>query len=803
MKITLRSLLLASASAFSLAMPFLATAGTVSLHTAYRYYRFSVTGLKQGASGYEAVQMTEVALYDAAGNRLNQGIAYMGANLGTTALIESSFTCIPNNHGEGTPANLVDGDTSTKSYNSGNAFNATDHAFRLVMRLADTAAPVAGYNICTGNDDVWAWGAGRCRTPASWTLEASNDGVTWMVLAQENDSELSIVANSTWLNDGIPIPVSNLSGVAYFVPTGDSLAIDQSGTFHTIVNNGTVSIAGGATAAWDVASGETVKLQGGALAGSGTLEKRGEGELAIGGGDNSAFAGKIDAKAGTLRFLRTAESTAFTYYRICLKGKESNSSGGFQLSELALYDETGNRINLGLTSAGGTGNQYASIGSMAASTYAFNKNGTSAWVGESGSQMTDKLFDGDLGTKLYGGNLTPSASSYPYLVMRLADDAPAVAAYNLATGNDTGSYPDRHIVSWSLEGSMDGQCWVVLDERTNDPGAVRANGVWYNAGRAYPVARPVVSRKARYYRLRLKGKYADNPNNDAFELGEFALYDASGNRLNLNNLAFAGKNVSPGNLEERSFAFNQGTLSHIDIRPAGHNEGPEKLLDGDVGTKVFGWARPTASATPFFVFRLADDAPPVATYNIASGNDVANNPYRHINAWSLECSDDGTDWIVLDESVAADPRAPLVNKAWFNQGVTMPCTQNGVGGASMPTNATLAVASGATISLPSDQAGSIAGLEIDCGNGAGTIENFTAASGMTLNLTNFRAFKDDTVATGKALPITFSGATDLSTLDTWTILINGNATKGENYRAILMNGVLAIRGSEGTLLYIR
>ena len=813
----IRTCLLASLVAANAVFSLQANGSEVSLHTAFRYYRFSITKI----TGTSTFQISELALYDEQGNRVNRGLT----NKGNVSFLHNDWvsrldepnSCVLIENGTAGVAtdfkdalqNLFDGNLVTKSLaNQCSNLDESNPATwpGVIMRLADDAAPVASYNIATADDNVWAEGTGNGRTVTGWALFGSHDGTTWAQLDLQPSPAPSVpspITNQTWYNDGEAITICDHSGTAYFVQSGDTLSVAEQLAFGTVINNGTLSIASGATAAFDVASGTTNKLQGGALAGSGTLEKRGAGQLDIGGGDNSAFTGKIDAKAGTVRFLRTAAPTAFKYYRFCLKGKESNSDGGYQLSELALYDAAGNRVNLGLTSAGGSGNQYAAIGDMGASTYAFNKNGTTTWVGESGTQMTDKLFDGDLGTKLYGGNLTPSASSYPYLVMRLADNAAPVAAYNLATGDDTGSYPNRHIVSWSLEGSMDGQCWTVLDERTNDPGAVRANRVWYNNGRAYTVSRPLVSRKARYYRVCIKGKETND--SELFELSEIALYDASGNRLNL-NMPFAGKLFTwPGSIAEGTFAVSQTGTTHVNIQDSGHKEGPEKLVDGDTSTKLLGWARPTASDYPWFVFRLAENAQPVAAYNIGNGTDIeaGSTCTRHVNTWSFECSDDGTNWTVLDESEAADPRSPRVNRAWFNEARVMPCTKNGTDGASMPTNATLAVASGATIELPTDQTGGIASLEIDCANGSGTIVNFTAASGMTLNLTNFHSFRDNTLATGKALPITLSGTVDISTIDTWTVLIDGDAAKATPYTVYLDNGVLMIRGMPATFIIMR
>ena len=808
MKITLRSLLLASASALALAMPFPATAGTVSLHTAYRYYRFSVTRI----TGTSIFQISELALYDEQGNRINLNLTNKDnvrnndwvTRLDTPnscTLLENGTSGVGTTHNDALQ-NLFDGNLGTKSFASGcgnlNENNPSTWP-GIIMRLADDAPAVASYNIATANDNVWAEGTGNGRTVTGWALFGSHDGVAWMQIDRQTSPSPYVpnpILNQTWYNGGDSIPISDYSGVAVFVPSGDTLTVNSDLGLGTVVNHGVVPVSSGATAQWDVATGETVKLPGGALAGSGMVEKTGAGELRA-GGDNGAFAGTIAAKGGTLRFVQTASPTAFTYYRFCFKGKNGGNPGEqFELSELALYDAAGNRINLNLSNVG-----VNASGNLVAGSFSFVNNGASAWVREAGhNEAPEKIFDGSVWTKMYAG-MKPTASSYPFIIMRLADGAAPVAAYNLATGNDTVNNPNRLLVSWSLDGSMDGTSWVTLDSVTDDPHASTANSSWFNGGIARPVFVEVVSRKARYYRLSITGLQQCG-GYERLQMDEIAVFDANGNRLNL-NAAYQGDNLAASALNANSFTCilnNHGT--------GGSSEKPGKLTDGSTSTKAY-FSGSTFNATDKalrIVMRLADDAAPVAGYNICSGTDDnwawGANRCRTPGSWTLEASDDGTTWILLDEEVDS-AKATHANNTWFNDGVVMSCTRNGNVGASMPTNATLFVASGATISLPTDQSGSIAGLEIDCGNGAGTIENFTAASGMTLNLTNFRAFRDDTVATGKALPITFSGATDLSTLDTWTILINGNATKGENYRAILLNGALAIRGSEGTLLYVR
>ena len=790
-----------------LATAITASAADVALNTPYRYYRFSITRI----TGTSIFQLSELALYDEQGNRINLNLTNMDnvRNNDWVTRLSAPNTCTLLEHGSAGVApdnndalqNLFDGNLSTKSYASqcGNLDESNSSTWPgIIMRLADDAPAVASYNIATANDNVWSENQNNGRTVTGWALFGSHDGVTWMQLDRQASPAPYVpspITDKTWYNGGVPIPITDYSGVALFVPSGDTLTVDQDFGFGTVVNHGTVSVSSGATARWDVASGETVKLPGGALAGSGMVEKTGAGELRA-SGDNGAYAGTIAATDGTLRFVQTASPAAFTYYRLCFKGKRSSSNEQFELSELALYDDAGNRINLNLTNAG----NYGTVTGLAAGTFTFIKNGTSAWVNDAGhNEAPERLFDGNVATKMYAG-MKPTASSYPFIAMRLANGAAPVAAYNLATGNDTSANPGRLLISWSLEGSMDGQCWVTLDAVTNDPHASTSNRKWFNAGRARPVFIEVSPRKARYYRFSITGLY-ECGGYEGLQMDELALYDEAGRRLNLNH-AYQGQNLAATALNERSFTCAPGTGHSVNA-----NESPANLVDGTTTKAYFsGGTFNDSNRAIRFIMRLADDAAPVAGYNIQSaGDDVwahGASRCRTPGSWTLEASDDGTTWTLLDAQ-SNSAYAGIANHTWFNGGVVIPCTTNGTGGASMPTNATLTVSSGATMIFPVEQGGTVKSLEIDCTAAAGTFANFSAADGMTINLVNFHAFRDASVAGGKLLPVLFSGATDFATEDSWKVLIDGDARKGADYKVFVRNGGFYVKGSPATLIYVR
>ena len=69
----------------------------------------------------------------------------------------------------------------------------------------------------------------------------------------------------------------------------------------------------------------------------------------------------------------------------------------------------------------------------------------------------EKLTDGNLLTKW-----CVSKASFPISMTFRSIDEIKVSGYVLWTAEDTGSYPGRNPVSWTLEGSKDGESWTVL-----------------------------------------------------------------------------------------------------------------------------------------------------------------------------------------------------------------------------------------------------------------------------------------------------------------------------------------------------
>lgn len=151
--------------------------------------------------------------------------------------------------------------------------------------------------------------------------------------------------------------------------------------------------------------------------------------------------------------------------------------------------------------------------------------------------------------------------------------------------------------------------------------------------------------EGKWYRFTITGtKDGSDP-----EFSEFALYDIDGNRQNL-GLTYE----------------NQSDATKIQAGKYYHLKDTQgKLFDGVLTTKYYG-------AKSAYVMHLADNAKPVLQYNICSSSDIAGYGGialgRAPTAWTLEVSENGSDWTVIDTQVEATSEYTTDNKTWYKNG---------------------------------------------------------------------------------------------------------------------------------------
>lgn len=164
--------------------------------------------------------------------------------------------------------------------------------------------------------------------------------------------------------------------------------------------------------------------------------------------------------------------------------QKTNGGKALQLSEFALYNWQGERVNSSLTVvADGTAATDLAVGQASG----YVAGGISLSPFSNSSEGLVNLFDKSAGTKLFrtaNGTLDPAIeSTWIVITMRLAANTKPVA-YNLATAND--SVGSRSPTGWIVECSTNGVDWTIADTRA-DIAWPTTTYTWWNGGVSYPL----------------------------------------------------------------------------------------------------------------------------------------------------------------------------------------------------------------------------------------------------------------------------------------------------------------------------
>ena len=165
--------------------------------------------------------------------------------------------------------------------------------------------------------------------------------------------------------------------------------------------------------------------------------------------------------------------------------QKTNGNGkDLQLSEFALYNWQGERVNSSLTVvADGTAATDLAVGQASG----YVAGGISRSPFSNSSEGLVNLFDKSTGTKLFrtaNVTLNPATeSTWIVITMRLAANTKPVA-YNLATAND--SVGSRSPTGWIVECSTNGVDWTIADTRAGIAWPTTTY-TWWNGGVSYPL----------------------------------------------------------------------------------------------------------------------------------------------------------------------------------------------------------------------------------------------------------------------------------------------------------------------------
>ena len=236
-------------------------------------------------------------------------------------------------------------------------------------------------------------------------------------------------------------------------------------------------------------------------------------------------------------------------------------------------------------------------------------------------------------------------------------------------------------------------------------------------------------------------------------MGEIAVYDFDGNRLNLSG------SETLASLDESSFSAQQNP----------------NLYDGNGSSQ--GWVdasnlNPSNESTwKYTTFTLAETAPAVAGYNLMTASYVANGRPKTWKVFARESADD--DWTLIDSQV--DVPTPGASMTWYHAGTPWQVLSDQVAGsAAFPSATPVSVAPGAVLDLTLASQTVLSDLIVDGDAvGFGTIRGGVCAGTGVIRV----GFADVVPRGTIELPLKFEDVEGCDAVADWTVMINGVTSK--------------------------
>ena len=419
---------------------------------ASRYWRFKVEATRGNAN---CMQFSEIRLYSLDEEVTQSAQAVTWDTEHTTSIYGGQNHGLPYPATE-TPEKAWDDDVTTKwlDWRIGTEESEeTRDTVWLCFDFGEDKRLITKYEWYTANDE-------SARDPSAWRFQRSDDGETWIDVDVQHDKAVTTDrrVRAYTFDSGIKMLSNDAMFSQMTVDEDAELAVDGFNvSVRNLVNKGTVSFGSESSLTLAADEGEV----NGAVFGDFNfapevvLGKTGLGASLLVGLDS--FGGMLKVDEGTASLCRSMFDPTARFIRFTVK--RTHGGNILQMSELSFYDADGKRVNVNMTKAdAGTAAVDLAPGS-------FCKAGN--YSTGSGTEDVEKLFDGNTGTKACFNNVTMSdesnESAWRTVVMRLADDAGIVNSYSFTTAND--STPERNPTSWTVEMSVDGVNWVVVDER--------------------------------------------------------------------------------------------------------------------------------------------------------------------------------------------------------------------------------------------------------------------------------------------------------------------------------------------------
>jgi hypothetical protein len=375
----------------------------------YRYYRFNTTATLAGGN---LVQLSEFKLLSG-GTRVVPDLSPSG----TGAVYNESGAGSPD--GE-TPPNLIDNNNSKWLHFGGSGVSRA-----VIFDFGTGTLPdIDSYTFVTAQGGATLDGENG-RNPTSWTMEGSNDAITWDLLDLRT-------------NHPTPLPQYTEVTPAFTFPTAIPPVISSFASSEVVVVNGS-----SVDLSWTTEFTDTVTLSPGGSPGLPLNHT-----LAV---TPPFTAGQVTDSAYTLEAdSNTSEPVSRQLnVRTVPGGSVSGSyvrftpveTGGtaIQLADIRFYQTSG-------------GDRIEATPFPISCTYTDGSGGT-------GGESPNQMIDASPFTKWYNGTLRPVVFTFP--------EAVTFDSYAFTLGGDAGQYPDRNPRKWTMEISDDGVNWDLIEDFTS------------------------------------------------------------------------------------------------------------------------------------------------------------------------------------------------------------------------------------------------------------------------------------------------------------------------------------------------
>ena len=236
---------------------------------------------------------------------------------------------------------------------------------------------------------------------------------------------------------------------------------------------------------------------------------------------------------------------------------------------------------------------------------------SSTSIKTSANEGMEKLFDGDINTKLC------TSDGFPLRISWQMKKPIILKKYTLTTANDSETYSYRNPKSWHLYGSNNGTSWTQIDTVTD-------SGIEAKNSKSYTYETDI-QESYQYYLIQFEG---NGTNYYGFQLAEISLNG---------DVADVDKEMG----EDLSSYYDSIFASATTAKGNG-NETPFNLFDGSKESKLFEFSNQFSIA-----WKMKQDTT-LYSYSLTTANDNEAYKGRNPKSWILYGSSDGINWEKID-----------------------------------------------------------------------------------------------------------------------------------------------------------